>query len=120
MSWGYPRQTRRIKGERFKSMQDLVDWMEDGGWVWWRHKAYHPKVIASLQLRVVMSSVSATRDWEGFCRAELNPKYHGPHGDGRLLEQLDADFRFEKRRHDRAQREALTIFHLANGARTEP
>lgn len=94
--------------------------MEDGGWVWWRHKAYHPKVIANLQLRVIASCVSSTRNWDGFSKAITNPKYSERPEGGRTWDQIATDAIFNARRYVRQQKEDVRNFHLANGARTEP
>lgn len=113
MSWGQ-RQARRIKGDRFISVSEFVDWISDGGWVWWRHKAYHPEVIKSLQLRIITNSI-ARSDYASLHKAVRNPEYLG-----RTWDQVVGDAMFNARRFMRERNDTLRNFHLANGARTEP
>lgn len=113
MSWGQ-RQTRRIKGDRFTSIAEFSEWIADGGWVWWRHKAYHPKVIESLQFRIIAQSIART-DYASLHKAIRNPAFVE-----RTQEQVYTDAVFNARRFFRYQQAALHNFHLANGARTSP
>lgn len=107
MSW--PQNVpKRVQGEVFTCLSDLARHLDAGGWVFYRHKAYHPLVISNWSL----SQLTHFCRYGKFCRAELNPK--------RTWDRTAADEATEKRVANARQKAARARFLLANGERTGP
>lgn len=46
------------KGAQIASLNHLAEAM-DCGWIWYRHKAYHPSFIISMQFRTIINGMRA-------------------------------------------------------------
>ena len=70
--WGRstPRPRKFRKGEMFKSVVDLLEWLDGGGWVYQGTKPQHPSVISNMSLHTLRGSCAAGR----LARAIRNPE----------------------------------------------
>lgn len=49
------------QGDPFRNLDSLLDWIENGAWVYWNSRPKHPGVILSLPLRTVLIEVNKER-----------------------------------------------------------
>lgn len=45
------------EGATFRSLGELIDWLELGRWVYCRHKVYHPGFISNWGIRTVTGGI---------------------------------------------------------------
>jgi hypothetical protein len=105
MSWGFPRETRRIEGAVIPNLRELVAHLDAGGWVYFNRRAYHPKVILNWSIgRLMYLSQKGA-----LLRADINPKRARAEDSGEVQRRVSADDRLARER-----------FQLALGSRIGP
>lgn len=69
------REPKRVAfGRPFRTLQELIDYLNLGLYVQFGRRAYHPAMVWSWQLRMVCAYVKAKK----LRRMRLNPKYRPP------------------------------------------